>query len=155
MLHKEKFRHRAEVVVRNNEIDWQGVVHNAVYLHYFEVGRMSYFEAIGFPIELDDPSALDWKAVIGRNEIDYRSSARYNETLYVYTRISWIRNTSFALEGFIEERSTQRLIAENVSLHVWLDKHSDKPLAVPTSFRQRVKAYEGEHVLIQEPSIIV
>lgn len=155
MIRRAKFKHRAEVVVRNNEIDWLGVVHNAVYLHYFEVGRMSYFEAIGFPIMLDDPRALDWKAVIGRNEIDYRSSARYNETLDVYTRISWIRNTSFALEGFIEERTTQRLIAENVSLHVWLDKRTDKPLGVPAFFRQKVRAFEGEHVLIQEPSIVV
>jgi acyl-CoA thioester hydrolase len=155
MLHKEKFKHRVQVTVRNNEIDWQGVVHNAVYLHYFEVGRMSYFETIGFPLMLDNPQALDWKVVIGRNEIDYRSAARFGETLDVCTRISWIRNTSFALEGFIEETNTKRLIAENVSLHVWLDKFTDKPTMVPIFFRRNVRDYEGKDVLIQEPTITV
>lgn len=149
MIHdRHKFKHKAQVTVRNNEIDWQGVVHNAVYLHYFEVGRMGYFNAIGFPIVLDNPQNLDWKVVIGRNEIDYRSPARFNETLDVYTRIAWIRTTSYALQGFIEESRTKRLIAENVSIHVWVDKETDKPVAVPQFFRDIVRGFEGDDVLI-------
>jgi acyl-CoA thioester hydrolase len=155
MVHKEKFKHKIQVTVRNNEIDWQGVVHNAIYLHYFEVGRMSYFDKIGFPIKLDNPLNLEWKVVIGRNEIDYRSPARFNEVLNVYTRISWIRNTSFAIEGFIEEEGSGRLIAENVSLHVWLDKLTAKPMMVPVFFRRNVREYEGKDALIQEPTIAV
>jgi len=155
MLHKEKFKNKVQVTVRNNEIDWQGVVHNSIYLHYFEVGRMSYFEKIGFPIKLGNPQALEWRVVIGRNEIDYRSAARFDETLNVYTRISWVRQTSFALEGYIEEATSQRLIAENVSLHVWLDKLTDKPLIVPMFFRRNVRECEGKDVLIQEPTLAV
>jgi acyl-CoA thioester hydrolase len=144
---RSKFKHKAQVTVRNNEIDWQGIVHNAVYLHYFEVGRMGYFEAIGFPIVIA-PSGPDHKVVIGRNEIDYRSSARFNETLDVYTRISWIRNTSFALQGFIEETESKRLVAENVSLHVWLDRETGEPMPVPDFFRSIVRRFEGDDVLI-------
>ena len=154
MHDKAKFKHKEQVAVRNNEIDWQGVVHNAVYLHYFEVGRMSYFQTVGFPIVID-PLEMNWKVVIGRNEIDYRSPARFDEILDVYTRIAWIRNTSFALEGFIEETNTKRLIAENVSLHVWLDKFTDEPALVPVFFRKMVRQFEGKDVLIQEPSITV
>ncbi|MDL1893496.1 acyl-CoA thioesterase [Sphingobacteriales bacterium CHB3] len=142
-----KFKHRAQITVRNNEIDWQGIVHNAVYLHYFEVGRMGYFETIGFPIVIG-PGALEHKVVIGRNELDYRSSARFNETLDVYTRIAWIRNTSFALRGFIEEATTKRLVAENVSLHVWLNQETGEPALVPNFFRMLVRKFEGEDVLI-------
>ncbi|MER3525409.1 MAG: hypothetical protein C4326_15550 [Ignavibacteria bacterium] len=147
MIDRKKFKHKAHVTVRNNEVDWQGVVHNAVYLHYFEVGRMGYFETIGFPIVIP-PTDWEWRVVIGRNEIDYRSSARFNETLDVYTRIAWIRNSSFAMEGFIEETTTKRLIAENVSLHVWLDKRSGEPVTVPQFFREKVRAFEGDDVLI-------
>jgi acyl-CoA thioester hydrolase len=156
MVHdRNKFKHHARVTVRNNEIDWQGVVHNAIYLHYFEVGRMGYFEALGFPIVLDRPQSLEWKIVIGRNEIDYRSPARYNETLDVYTRIAWIRNTSYALQGYIEEATTKRLIAENVSIHVWLDKDTDKPIAVPDFFRKMVRQFEGDDVMISPISVMV
>lgn len=152
---REKFKHKVQVTVRNNEIDWQGVVHNAIYLHYFEVGRMGYFETVGFPIVIDNPQALNWKVVIGRNEIDYRSAARFNEVLDVYTRIAWIRNTSYALQGFIEEAQTKRLIAENVSIHVWLDKETDKPIAVPDFFRKMVRQFEGDDVLIMPVTVVV
>jgi acyl-CoA thioester hydrolase len=152
MRDRSKFKHKVEVVVRNNEIDWQGIVHNAVYLHYFEVGRMDYFATIGFPIVIGAGSR-DHKIVIGRNEIDYRSSARFNEELDVYTRIGWIRNTSFALLGFIEERNTKRLIAENMSLHVWLDKGTEEPTPVPQFFRDIVRKYEGDDVLITHLTI--
>lgn len=155
MTDRAKFKHKEQVTVRNNEIDWQGVVHNAVYLHYFEVGRMGYFEKVGFPIVIDNPAQLDWKVVIGRNEIDYRSAARFNETLDVYTRIAWIRNTSYALEGFIEETTTKRLIVENVSIHVWLDKNTDKPAPVPGFFRKMVRQFEGDDVLITPLTITV
>ena len=147
MIDKKKFKHNVRVIVRNNEIDWQGIVHNAVYLHYFEVGLMGYFETIGFPIVIN-PLKMEWKVVIGRNEIDYRSPARFNETLDVYTRIAWIRNTSYALQGFIEEAKTKRLIAENASIHVWLDKETDMAATVPEFFRTIVRKYEGPDVLI-------
>ncbi len=156
MIHdREKFKHKAQVTVRNNEIDWQGVVHNAVYLHYFEIGRMGYFQTVGFPIMLEEPQSLEWKIVIGRNEIDYRSSARFDETLDVYTRIAWIRNTSYALQGCIEETKTRRLIAENVSIHVWLDKDTDKPMPVPDFFRKMVRHFEGDDVLITPVTTMV
>ncbi len=147
MRDRKKFKHKTQVTVRTNEIDWQGIVHNAVYLHYFEAGRMGYFDTIGFPI-VSDSGTLAHKVVIGRNEIDYRSPARFKETLDVYTRILWIRNTSFAVQGFIEETNTKRLIAENVALHVWLDEKSDEPVPVPKFFREIVKAFEGIDVLI-------
>lgn len=136
-----------QVTVRSNEIDWQGIVHNAVYLHYFEVGRIGYFETIGFPI-VSPTGTLAHRVVIGRNEIDYRSPARFGEMLDVYTRTMWIRNTSFAIQGFIEETATKRLIAENVALHVWLDEKNNEPVPVPKFFREIVKGYEGVNVLI-------
>lgn len=154
MRDRHKFKHKTGVIVRNNEIDWQGIVHNAVYLHYFEVGRMGYFETIGFPI-VTNPGEILNRVVIARNEIDYRSAARFDENLDVYTRIGWIRNTSFALQGFIEDRITGRLIAENVSLHVWLDQKKGEPTSVPSFFRELVRAYEGEDVLITPVSLRV
>jgi len=43
------FQHTIPVQVRNYEVDWQGIVHNAVYLLYFEIGRVDYFKHIGPP----------------------------------------------------------------------------------------------------------
>lgn len=153
MIDKAKFKHAETIRVRSNEVDWQGVVHNAVYLHYFEVGRMSYFETIGLPIVIDQ-NAAEWRVVIGRNEIDYRSAAQFHDQLIVHTRIAWIRNSSFAVQGYLDDAVTGKLIAENVSLHVWLDKHTQVPVMVPQFFRNIVRAYEGDNVLIAPITVV-
>ncbi len=46
------FRHQSEVRVRNYEVDWQGIVHNAVYLQYFEVGRIACLQHLGIKVDL-------------------------------------------------------------------------------------------------------
>lgn len=146
-MDKTKFRHKTQVRVRNYEIDWQGIVHNANYLLYFEVGRVEYLEHLGIKLDINT-IRHESKVVLARNEIDYRSPARLGDIIDVYTRISFIRNTSFAFEGMLEDSSSNRLIAENVSVHVWLDAASDQPVPVPTEFRETVRRFEGEHVRI-------
>lgn len=131
--------------VRNYEIDWQGIVHNAVYLHYFETGRVAYLESLG--LELNIVSIRNEShVVVARNEIDYDSPARFGEELNIFTRISSIGNTSFIFEGFIEESLTQRLVSRNVSVHVWLEKEGANPIRVPEEFRALVKRFEGANV---------
>ena len=149
-----KFKHETQVKVRNYEIDWQGIVHNAVYLYYFEVGRLEYLEHLGVKVDLNS-IRHDARVVVARNEIDYISSARFGDLIDIYTRISFIRNTSFAFEGILEEATTKRRIAENLSIHVWLDGQTSKPVIVGDDFRSRVKKLEGDSVLITSPTIIV
>jgi acyl-CoA thioesterase FadM len=86
-----------------------------------------------------------------RNEIDYLSPARFGETLDVFTRISFVRKSSFAFEAMMQEASTGRSVAANVSVHVWLDHRSDRPLLVPDSFRRKVSEFEGENARVEWP----
>jgi len=141
-LDRAMFRHSTLIRVRNYEIDWQGIVHNAVYLQYFEVGRIAYLEHIGVTVTADTLQR-ESRIVVARNEIDYRSPARFGDELEVLTRISSIRNTSFVFEGVIETSRDRRLIAENVSVHVRLDGASGLPLRVADEFRRLVATYEG------------
>ena len=138
-----KFRHRTQLRVRIHEIDWQGVVHNAHVLLYFEVGRAAYLKDLG--IGLDATSVRqDMRVVVVRNEVDYRSPARFDELLDVYTRVSFIRNSSFAFEAVIRNEETSRVVAENVSIHVWLDAGAGRPMRVPDDFRRIVGSFEGK-----------
>jgi acyl-CoA thioester hydrolase len=148
-LDRSKFRHSTRLRVRNYEIDWQGIVHNANYLLYFETGRIEYLQKLGIKVDIATIQG-DSRVVVARNEIDYRSPAKFNEELDVLTRVSYIRNTSFAFEGIIEETASKRLIAENVSVHVWLDGTTGAPRRVGDEFRRLVRTFEGVHALIQE-----
>ena len=122
-MDKSLFKHKTQIRVRNYEVDWQGIVHNATHLLYFEVGRIEYLKHLGVKIDLTSIQN-ESRVVLVRNEIDYKSPARFDEVLNVYTRVSYIRNTSFGFEGIIEEASKKRFIAENLAIHVWLAPYS-------------------------------
>lgn len=144
-MDRGRFRHTTQVRVRNYEIDWQGVVHNANYLLYCETGRIAYIQDLGVPITVDSIQR-EAKIVIVRNEIDYFAPARLGDLLNILTRVSSIGNSSFAFEGIIEEASTGRKMAENVSVHVWLDPTTGRPMRVPDRFRNLVRQFEGQNL---------
>ncbi len=136
------YKFKTQIKVRNYEIDWQGIVHNSNYLLYFETGRIEYLKNINVEIDLNTIQN-DQRVVLVRNEINYKSPAKFDELLNVYTRISKIGNTSFIFEGMLIEELTQRVVTENVAYHVWLKPHTEEPMTVPDSFREKVKAFEG------------
>ena len=153
-MDKKLFKHKTRVEVRNYEIDWQGIVHNAIYLHYFEIGRIEYLNRIGAQVDINSINN-NAKVVLARNELDYLAPARYGDSLCVYSRISSIRNSSFIFEGILERDKTKEVIAENVAVHVWLHPHNNAPMPVPDDFRKIVHRYEGKHCQIHRSTITV
>jgi acyl-CoA thioester hydrolase len=147
-----KFKHKTQVRVRNYEIDWQGIVHNAVYSLYFEVGRIEYFKNLGIPLT-HDSIQKDFRVVLATNDLIYRYPAHFDDLLTVYTRTSFIHNTSFGMEGCLIDSKTGRLIAENKNVHVWLDAAFHQPATISDYFRKLVQGFEGENVEIDWPSL--
>ena len=145
----DRFKYKTSVRVRNFEVDWQGIVHNANYLLYFEIGRIEYLRHVGIPVSMETIMGHA-KIVLARNEIDYRSPAKFDDLLDVYTRVASINNTSFTFEGIITESDTQRVISNNIAVHVWLDAQTNLPTRVPDSFRELVMKFEGESVTIRK-----
>jgi acyl-CoA thioester hydrolase len=151
MMELSRFQHKTQVRVRNFEIDWQGIVHNAVYSLYFEVGRVDYFKWLG--IHLDQRTVQsDFHVVLVTNNLTYKSPAHFDDLLDVYTRITYVKNTSFGMEGLIVESQTGRVIAENTNVHVWLDPRTEQPVPISDRFRKLVQAAEGGNVQIQWPT---
>lgn len=150
-MDKSTFKHKTDIRVRNYEVDWQGIVHNGNYLLYCEVGRIEYLKSLGARVDVQSINGPS-KVVLVRNEIDYKSSARFDDFLHVYTRTSFIRNTSFAMESLIELAGTGELIATNVAYHVWLDPSTGAPVTIGSDFRKLIQAFEGPDCEIVWPS---
>ncbi len=149
-----KFNHKTQVRVRNYEIDWQGIVHNAVYSLYFEIGRVEYFKNLGIRLN-HDSIQNEFRVVLATNNLTYMSAAHFDDLLDVYTRISYIKNTSFGMEGLLVNQEAGNLVAENSNVHVWLDPRTDKPMMIGDSFRKLVQKHEGENADIHWPLLSV
>ncbi len=140
-MEKQQFNFKTSLRVRTYEVDWQGIVHNTVYLLYCEVGRSEYLKQIGANLDLNKVNTSN-RVVLSRNEIDYKSPARFDMEIDVYTRIAEIGNSSFIFEGMLRDAATDILIATNRAFHVWLSPTTGTPMEIPEEFRILVRKQE-------------
>ena len=126
-----------DIQVRFRDTDAMGHVNNAVYLSYLEVARMHYWQlATG----LKDYRKVD--IILARVEIDYRAPATVDTELKVWVRVPEIRRSSFLMDYRIEEKGTQRLIAEAKTVQACYDYAANKVKRVDETLRARMLALE-------------
>jgi len=136
-LNIKLFLHKILIRVRIYDIDSQGIVHNINYLKYIEEDRVEYRRQMGYKILLNGIFNDGLKVVIVRNEIDYLSFAYLDDLINVYTRRSWIKNTSFCFDSLTENDVNKKLICNAKGILVNLNKHN-KPKIIPKKFRKEI-----------------
>lgn len=142
-FNRKKYRHKYELRVRSYEVDWQGIVHNANYIKYFEVGRIEYFRRLGVPVKIESIVGSH-KVVLVRHEIDFINSAVLDDVLVMYTRMRRIGNSSFVVEEIMVRKKDNAPISRNIAYHAWLDPVTGRSMRVPDEFRKTVRELEGK-----------
>lgn len=79
MTDKEEFIFELPIQVRDYEVDSQGIVNNANYLHYFEHTRHEFCRYAGTSFREMQKNGID--PVVRRMEVDYISSLTLGETM--------------------------------------------------------------------------
>jgi acyl-CoA thioester hydrolase len=144
----QKFKHKFSIRVRNFEVDSQGIVHNAIYLEYCEIGRFEYARNLGFSILPNGLLNGEVKTVVKRNEITYYSPARLDSLIDVYTRISYLKNSSFCFEHILIDAERDVLLVDQKSVQVNLNMLTNVPERIPENLREKVIAFEGENLIL-------
>ena len=81
------------IQIRFSDIDTMGIVHNAVYLQYFEQARLFFFKEL---------AGTDWDwvshgVIVARNEVDYLIPVFLQDEINVEIFCVSIGNSSFCL----------------------------------------------------------
>lgn len=119
------FRHKHSVTIRFHEVDMLGVCNNAVYINFFETARLEYIKAVG--LMPDKGIFSDGKIFfMVRNEINYRSHAYYDDVLDVYSRIPYIKNSSFGYDHLIVKQKSGKIIVDGKGVVVYVDPKTRK-----------------------------
>lgn len=149
LLNPKDFKHKYSVTVRFHEVDMLGVCNNAIYINFFETGRLEYIKAAGLMPEKGIFS--DGKLFfMVRNEINYRSNAYYDDVLEVYSRISYIKNSSFGYDHLIIKQKTGETIVDGKGVVVFVDPKTRKSTSLPESFIKKVKIFEPSVKIIRD-----
>ncbi len=121
------------IQVRFNDIDMAGHVHNAVYLSWFEQGRMEYLAKLIAP-------GNDWKKqglIVARNEVDYRRPVHLRDQVEVDCWCARIGSKSFDLHYavFTVQNKVRQLCTQGRSVMVAMDYTANAAINLPEAWR--------------------
>ncbi|MCH7770205.1 MAG: acyl-CoA thioesterase [Bacteroidetes bacterium] len=135
------FHHIYKVKVKFNEVDMLHIVNNAVYFTYFEQARIQYAKDAGL---LPDDNIFSEESLyyMVHNEINYLKPAFFDDDLNIYTRISYIKHSSFGFEHIVENSKTKVIIAEGAGISVHVDPLTGKSTPLTDEFLRKVKMIE-------------
>ena len=149
LLSPKDFKHRYTTTVRFHEVDMLGVCNNAVYINFFETARLEYIKAAGLMPE--NGIFTDGKIFfMVRNEINYRSHAYYDDVLDVYSRITYIKNSSFGYDHLIVKQKSGEIIVDGKGVVVYVDPKTRMSTLLPDTFIKKVKAFEPSVKILRE-----
>ncbi|MEZ4936872.1 MAG: acyl-CoA thioesterase [Crocinitomicaceae bacterium] len=124
------------IQIRFSDVDLMGHVNNAVYLNYFEVARMNYFnEILGHD--------WDWISngiLLANNTIDYHYPLLLNDAVQVETRCIKVGTKSFVLEYnlFVLKESDKVKYASGHSTLVCYNYNEKQSIPVPEKLKMSI-----------------
>lgn len=148
-MDKSQFKHFILETVRFHEVDILGVCNNAVYFNYFEDARIKYVQDLKKNYILKELLEGDSFFIMVHNECDYIEPAFLDDELKIYTRINFVKNSSFGFEHIVEKISSNKIIAKGGGVVVHINKVTRQSLPLPDEFYQAVSDYE-KNVMIQK-----
>jgi acyl-CoA thioester hydrolase len=133
------FTFATDLTVRFSETDAQGVVHNAVYLVWFEIARIDYLARFrnGYPgLRAEGIEALTLEA-----HVRYRAPSRFDDRLRVYARCGDLRGARFRFEYEIERG--EEIVADGWTAHAVVDAELLRPTRMPAWLAQAIRDAES------------
>jgi acyl-CoA thioester hydrolase len=133
------FRFSTDVRVRFVETDAQGVVHNSVYLVWFEIARIAYLEeyAGGYPAL----RATGLESFVLESHVAYRQPAHFDDRLRIHARVGELRGARFRFD--YEVRREGELVADGWTAHACVDATTLRPTRIPQTLTDAIAKAES------------
>jgi YbgC/YbaW family acyl-CoA thioester hydrolase len=144
-MKRHEFRCLHRLRVRWAEVDMQGIVFNAHYLMYFDVGMTEYWRALALPYA-EAMQALGGELYVRKATLEFVASARMDDEVDVALRCERIGHTSMTMTGAIF-RGERALVGAEI-VYVFADPATQTARPVPAALRELIQRYEaGQEVL--------
>jgi acyl-CoA thioesterase FadM len=89
------------------------------------------------------------KVVVVHNSIDYKSFAFADDELTIFTRIPWIKSSSFGFEQMIINENTKSVICEGRGVLVNLNLNTNLSEPLPEKFVNEIRSFEKNLQIIK------
>jgi acyl-CoA thioester hydrolase len=133
------FSFSTDIRVRFAETDAQGIVHNSVYLVWFELARVEYLARFAGGYQALRDQGIE--ALVLESFCRYRIPARFDDQLVVHTRCVGPRGARFRYEYAIVRG--EELLADGHTEHACVDALTFRPTRVPAWLAEAISAAEA------------
>ncbi len=129
--------HRFPVRVYYEDTDAAGIVYYANYFRFMERARTEWLRDLGY--EQDElRSRLGLVFVVRRVEADYLAPARFNDLLWIDSRLEKAGRSSLDLAQAVSLQSDGRLLCRGKVKLVAVDIERFRPVAVPEEILEKM-----------------
>lgn len=126
--------HETRLRVRYSETDAQGIVNNASYLSYFEVGRVEWLRAAG--LSYKELEGRGYGFVVTEAHAYYKRSAFFDDELVLRTELTELGKASLRFE-YAVLRDGEALVT-GYTKHGCVELASGRPSRIPEGFVVRL-----------------
>jgi acyl-CoA thioester hydrolase len=139
---RSRFKFSWNVRVGFSDTDAQGIVYYGRYLPYFDRARVEYLRDRGM-LGMD-VGEEGHEFVMRALSVEYHAPAVFDDLIEVYVRLARIGRTSasYELEAY-RVRDGVLLVTATQTL-VLVDLAERKPVPIPETYREAIRAFEGE-----------
>jgi len=131
-------KNTTKIRVRYGETDRMGIVNNAVYPSYYEVGRTMMFREMGFPYkQMEEDGVL---IPLSDLYVKFHFPAYYDEEL---TLVTMLKEMPAARIRFDYEvyNSKGKLINSGYSIQAFINSKTRRPMRVPQSIKKLLEPF--------------
>ena len=136
---KTKKTHLNKIKVRYSEVDCQRIVYNSHYLTYFDISLSEMLEDCFDQDEYVKQTNNDFHTV--GVQMNFKSPARLNDQLEVYTGIKKLGNSSMTFTQEIYRSGSDEIINEAVITWVNTDQKSMTSSKIPDNIKEKLNKY--------------
>ena len=126
--------------IRYADVDAQRHLNNVAYFTFMEHARVLYLRELGLWQDWDFESI---GMILAETSCRYTAPAYLGETVTVRTRVTHLGTKSFHFEYRMQEKGSDRLVAEGDSVQVMYDYRQQKSVELSDETGQAVAAVEG------------
>ncbi|MCW8907899.1 MAG: acyl-CoA thioesterase [Sedimenticola sp.] len=142
---RDQFRFSFPFRVRYSEIDGQRVLFNAHYLTFFDTSITEYFRNLPYDyMGQVEKTGTDFHTV--RALVEFKAPVYFDEEIQVHVRVSRLGRSSITFAFEIHPAGQEDLRATGEVVWVNADQASHQSTAVPEQLRDKVVAFEGDHL---------
>jgi acyl-CoA thioester hydrolase len=119
-------------------------VNNTIFLRWFEVGRIAYFENIGLSHSLP---GRNLGPILAAVSCSFKRQVRFPDRVQIGTRVIRTGNSSAVLSHVIYSEAQEDIVADGTSTVVYFDYATNQSCRIPDEVRAVIAAKEGRATL--------